>query len=132
MGRRLVVRPSRQADVSGGAYLHQGVRHPLVICATSFTLSLQLGQWAASRADLFPTLMCEKLGTLHSRGKQHSLEHTKSVIEHVFQRPFDQVFEEFDDTPIGTGAIAQVQSYLDFIVLYHTLNSLPSRYTEPF
>ncbi|KAF8349665.1 hypothetical protein F5887DRAFT_878026 [Amanita rubescens] len=69
---------------------------------------IKLAQWAASRADLFPTLMCEKLGTLHSRGKQHSLEHTKNVIERVFQRPFDQVFEEFDGKPIGTGAIAQV------------------------
>ncbi|KAK2461565.1 hypothetical protein APHAL10511_006028 [Amanita phalloides] len=69
---------------------------------------IKLAQWAASRADLFPTLMCEKLGTLHSRGKQHSLDHTKNVIERVFQRPFDQVFEEFDETPIGTGAIAQV------------------------
>ncbi|KAF8633011.1 hypothetical protein AX15_001608 [Amanita polypyramis BW_CC] len=69
---------------------------------------IKLAQWAASRADLFPTLMCEKLGTLHSRGKQHSLEHTKIVIERVFQLPFSQVFEKFDETPIGTGAIAQV------------------------
>ncbi|OBZ78754.1 ABC1 family protein C21C3.03, mitochondrial [Grifola frondosa] len=29
------------------------------------------------------------------------------VIEDVFQRPFDDVFEDFDETPIGTGAIAQ-------------------------
>ncbi|PFH54886.1 hypothetical protein AMATHDRAFT_169702 [Amanita thiersii Skay4041] len=69
---------------------------------------IKLAQWAGSRADLFPTLMCERLGALHSRGKPHSLEHTKLVIERVFQRPFDQVFEEFDETPIGTGAIAQV------------------------
>jgi aarF domain-containing kinase len=30
------------------------------------------------------------------------------VIERVFQLPFTSVFEEFDPTPIGTGAIAQV------------------------
>ncbi|KAG5734293.1 hypothetical protein E4T56_gene14508, partial [Termitomyces sp. T112] len=41
-------------------------------------------------------------------GTPHSIEHTKQVIERVFERPFDEVFEEFDDTPIGTGAIAQV------------------------
>lgn len=29
-------------------------------------------------------------------------------MEAVFHLPFDQVFEEFDDTPIGSGAIAQV------------------------
>ncbi|PCH33988.1 ABC1-domain-containing protein [Wolfiporia cocos MD-104 SS10] len=68
----------------------------------------KLAQWAASRADLFPSLLCERLGALHSRGKAHAFAHTKRVIEYVFQRPFDEVFEEFDETPIGTGAIAQV------------------------
>ncbi|KAI0756836.1 ABC1-domain-containing protein [Daedaleopsis nitida] len=68
----------------------------------------KLAQWAASRADLFPALLCERMGALHSRGKAHSLSHSKQVIEDVFQRPFEDVFEEFDPTPIGTGAIAQV------------------------
>lgn len=69
---------------------------------------IKLAQWAASRADLFPSVLCEKLGSLHSRGRPHSMHHTKRVIESVFRRPFDDVFEEFDETPIGTGAIAQV------------------------
>ncbi|KAG6862132.1 hypothetical protein C0995_004214 [Termitomyces sp. Mi166 len=69
---------------------------------------IKLAQWAASRADLFSSLFCERLGALHSQGTPHSIEHTKQVIERVFQRPFDEVFEEFDETPIGTGAIAQV------------------------
>ncbi|KAH9835937.1 ABC1 family-domain-containing protein [Rhodofomes roseus] len=69
---------------------------------------VKLAQWAASRADLFPALLCERLGALHSRGKAHPFSHTKRVIERVFQRPFHEVFEEFDETPIGTGAIAQV------------------------
>ncbi|THH19057.1 hypothetical protein EW146_g2032 [Bondarzewia mesenterica] len=69
---------------------------------------IKLAQWAASRADLFPTLLCQRLGKLHSRSKPHPFKHTKQVIERVFQRPFEEVFEEFDETPIGTGAIAQV------------------------
>ncbi|KAG5644627.1 hypothetical protein DXG03_008105 [Asterophora parasitica] len=69
---------------------------------------IKLAQWAASRADLFPTLFCERLGSLHSQGRPHSFEHTKEVIERVFQRPFDEVFEEFNQKPIGSGAIAQV------------------------
>jgi aarF domain-containing kinase len=71
-------------------------------------MHLQLAQWAASRADLFPALLCERMGKMHSQGRPHSLAHTKRVIERVFQRPFDEVFEEFDETPIGSGAIAQV------------------------
>ncbi|KAF8665303.1 hypothetical protein AX16_000323 [Volvariella volvacea WC 439] len=69
---------------------------------------IKLAQWAATRADLFPVLLCERLGSLHSNGKPHSFEYTKHVVERVFQRPFDEVFEEFDEIPIGTGAIAQV------------------------
>ena len=69
---------------------------------------LQLAQWAASRADLFPALLCERMGKMHSQGRPHSLTHTKRVIERVFQKPFEDVFEEFDETPIGSGAIAQV------------------------
>lgn len=34
--------------------------------------------------------------------------HTKQVIERAFERPFDEVFEVFDENPIGVGAIAQV------------------------
>ncbi|KAI0052521.1 ABC1-domain-containing protein [Auriscalpium vulgare] len=69
---------------------------------------IKLAQWAASRADLFPVLLCERMGKMHSRGKPHALSHTKAVIERVFRRPFHEVFEEFDEEPIGTGAIAQV------------------------
>ncbi|KAI0082092.1 ABC1-domain-containing protein [Panus rudis PR-1116 ss-1] len=69
---------------------------------------VKLAQWAASRADLFPALLCDRLGALHSSGKPHTLRHTKRVIERVFQRPFHEVFEEFDEKPIGCGAIAQV------------------------
>ncbi|ETW87038.1 hypothetical protein HETIRDRAFT_166565 [Heterobasidion irregulare TC 32-1] len=69
---------------------------------------VKLAQWAASRADLFPNALCSRLGKLHSRGTPHSLAHTKRIIERAFQRPFEEVFEEFDETPIGTGAVAQV------------------------
>lgn len=48
------------------------------------------------------------MGALHSSGKPHSIVHTRRVIERVFQRLFDDVFEQFDEKPIGVGAIAQV------------------------
>lgn len=78
---------------------------------------MQLAQWAASRADLFPALLCERMGRMHSQGRSHSLTHTKRVIERVFQRPFEDVFEEFDETPIGSGAIAQVCRFFSHLAL---------------
>lgn len=66
------------------------------------------------------------MAALHSRGKAHTLSHTKRVIEDVFQRPFNEVFEEFDETPIGTGAIAQV---VVVILFYLTVLTSPIRST---
>lgn len=70
---------------------------------------IKLGQWAASRADLFPAALCEKMSKLHSNGKPHSLGYTKKVMEAAFGMSFDDIFEEFDEEPIGCGAIAQVK-----------------------
>ncbi|KAG8758762.1 hypothetical protein FRC11_003101 [Ceratobasidium sp. 423] len=69
---------------------------------------IKLSQWAGSREDLFPAILCDKLGSLHSNGKPHGFAHTRRVIERVFGRPFDEVFEAFEQSPIGVGAIAQV------------------------
>ncbi|TFY83545.1 hypothetical protein EWM64_g457 [Hericium alpestre] len=86
---------------------------------------VKLAQWAASRADLFPELLCDRLGKLHSRVTPHALKHTKKVIERVFQRPFAEVFEEFNEIPIGTGAIAQVYKAILKVDL------LPPSYFDP-
>lgn len=69
---------------------------------------IKLGQWAASRADLFPAALCDMMGKLHSNGQPHAFRHTRRVIEDVFGRPLDELFEKFDQEPIGCGAIAQV------------------------
>lgn len=69
---------------------------------------IKLGQWAASRADLFPGALCDRMSKLHSSNDPHSFRHTRRVIEKAFGLKFDDIFEEFEETPIGCGAIAQV------------------------
>ncbi|KAF2236734.1 putative ABC1 family protein [Viridothelium virens] len=70
---------------------------------------IKLGQWAASRTDIFPTEMCAIMSSLHSNAPAHSLAKTKKTIEKAFDgRPFEEIFEEFDTKPLGVGAIAQV------------------------
>ncbi|KAF3166605.1 hypothetical protein EYR41_007144 [Orbilia oligospora] len=70
---------------------------------------IKLGQWAASRTDIFPMQMCFIMSTLHSNVAAHSLAKTKEIIEEAFSgRSFDTIFLEFDETPLGVGAIAQV------------------------
>ena len=69
---------------------------------------IKLGQWAASRTDIFPTELCMIMSSLHSDAPAHSLKITKATIERAFGRKFEDIFEEFDEKPLGVGAIAQV------------------------
>lgn len=70
---------------------------------------IKLGQWAASRSDIFPTEMCEIMSKLHADAPAHSLHATKRIVRAAFDgRRFEDIFEEFDEKPLGVGAIAQV------------------------
>jgi aarF domain-containing kinase len=104
--RRKRGRPSGEEDENWGAVWWYGfLVNQMERAGPSF---IKLGQWAASRADLFPASLCDKMSKLHSNGAPHSMRHTRKVIEAAFDLQFDNIFEHFDDTPIGCGAIAQV------------------------
>ncbi|PGH00507.1 Atypical/ABC1/ABC1-C protein kinase [Helicocarpus griseus UAMH5409] len=69
---------------------------------------IKLGQWAASRSDIFPPELCAEMSSLHSDAPAHSLHATKRIISKAFNMPFEDIFEEFNEKPLGVGAIAQV------------------------
>jgi len=69
---------------------------------------IKLAQWAGSRRDLFPESLCVMFGRLHSNGKPHTLKHTKMQLEKSFGKPFEELFVDFEETPLGIGAVAQV------------------------
>jgi aarF domain-containing kinase len=49
------------------------------------------------------------MSSLHSHAPPHSIETTRRIIEKAFDgRPFEDIFEEFHEKPLGVGAIAQV------------------------
>ncbi|PYI24250.1 ubiquinone biosynthesis protein [Aspergillus japonicus CBS 114.51] len=70
---------------------------------------IKLGQWAASRTDIFPPDLCDIMSSLHSNAPAHSLRQTKKIISKAFNNlPFEDIFDEFYEEPLGVGAIAQV------------------------
>ena len=70
---------------------------------------IKLGQWAASRTDIFSKELCDELSNLHSSSKPHSFDQTKRIIGESFNNiPFEEIFDEFNEKPVGVGAIAQV------------------------
>lgn len=49
------------------------------------------------------------MSKLHSHAPAHSIHATKRTVEEAFDgRHFEDIFDEFDETPLGVGAIAQV------------------------
>ncbi len=53
--------------------------------------------------------MCHTMSSLHSNAPAHSLADTKRIIVKAFNgRPFEDIFDEFQEKPLGVGAIAQV------------------------
>lgn len=98
--------PSNNNERSGSIMWYKVLRFTLESAGASF---IKLGQWAASRTDIFPQQLCEELGNLHSNAKKHSIRYTKRILSQSFGGlPFDEIFEEFNEEPVGVGAIAQV------------------------
>ncbi|KAL7463838.1 hypothetical protein ACHAXS_004192 [Conticribra weissflogii] len=45
---------------------------------------VKLGQWAATRRDLFPVHVCNRLSGLHDTAKTHDWKHTHNVLQEAF------------------------------------------------
>ncbi|CAK4031935.1 ABC1 family [Lecanosticta acicola] len=97
--------PDRDGERSGTLWWYGFLVGSMERAGAAF---IKLGQWAASRTDIFPKEMCMIMSALHSNAPAHSLEVTKHTIERAFDRPFEEIFEEFHEKPLGVGAIAQV------------------------
>lgn len=69
---------------------------------------VKLGQWAATRPDLFQNDLCIELAKLHSNVSPHKFPVTKATVERVFGRPISEIFEHFEEIPVASGSIAQV------------------------
>lgn len=94
-------------ETSGSLLWYKFLRKALEWAGPSF---IKLGQWAGSRTDMFSRGLCNELGKLHSNAKSHSLAYTKEKICESLgdDLTFNEIFEEFNEKPLGVGAIAQV------------------------
>jgi aarF domain-containing kinase len=97
---------NRLGDRSGATLWYKLLRLAAELGGASY---IKLGQWAASRTDIFNKGLCTELSNLHSNAKEHSFKETRKVLHETFNGvELDEIFDEFPETPIGCGAIAQV------------------------
>jgi ubiquinone biosynthesis protein len=69
---------------------------------------VKLGQQAAMRIDLLPWEYCVELSKMLDRMVPFSLDEALKTIERTIGRPWQEVFEVFDPTPVGSASIACV------------------------
>ena len=82
---------------------------------------IKWGQWASTRADMFPQRLCDEMSMLHSNAPSHSFKYTRGLVEEALQEGgtydscssdenncFDAVFDSFESEPVASGSIAQV------------------------
>lgn len=103
LGRR---QPERDNERSGTLWWYGFLVKSMELAGPAF---IKLGQWAASRSDIFPNEMCDIMSKLHSHAPAHSMRETRRIVQEAFDgRPLDDIFDEFKEEPLGVGAIAQV------------------------
>ena len=106
---RDVLRRARANGVVGrdidATSLPSGVRSTLEDAGGMF---VKLGQVASTRADLLPAAWCEELALLRSRAEPAPQSVMRPYLEAELGRPVDELFAEFDWTPIASASIAQV------------------------
>jgi aarF domain-containing kinase len=62
----------------------------------------------ATRPDLFSDHLCHRLSRLHTQAPMHHFAETRLMIERSFNKPLEELFEEIDQHPLASGAIAQI------------------------
>eukprot|EP01035_Chromulina_nebulosa_P019426 gene19426-25304_t len=69
---------------------------------------IKWGQWSSTRPDMFPEELCKALQELQANAPTHSYKYTEYLINNNFGKSIDEIFDQFDRSPIASGSIAQV------------------------
>jgi len=69
---------------------------------------IKLGQALSVRSDLLGEEIARDLGNLRDKLPPFSFEEAKASIENELERPIDQLFSHFEQTPVAAASIAQV------------------------
>jgi len=68
----------------------------------------KFGQWLSMRPDMFPPDVIQALSKLRSDSPSHSGEMSRQVLKAQFGCEIEELFEDFDNTPIASGSVGQV------------------------
>jgi len=102
---RVARRLTRRARASAGKRPGERLAQALIEAGPTF---IKLGQSLATRADLLGEEIADDLARLQDRVAPFPTEQARALIEAEFERPLDELFSDFEDTPVAAASIAQV------------------------
>ena len=69
---------------------------------------VKFGQMASTRGDMLPDDITRELSQLRDRVPPFPSAEVRAILQREYDRPVEEVFAEFSDTPIASASIAQV------------------------
>jgi ubiquinone biosynthesis protein len=69
---------------------------------------VKFGQMLSTRRDLLPTDVADELAKLQDQVPPFTFSEVKHSIEMAFGLPLNQIYSQFDETPIASASVAQV------------------------
>jgi len=79
-------------------------------CEELGPIFVKFGQILSTRPDLVPPdIVCE-LNALQDNVAPFSVATFREKVEQSLEQPIDQIFSQFDDTPLGSASVAQVHA----------------------
>ena len=80
----------------------------LHMCTKNGGVYIKVGQHIATLRYLVPNEYCDVLKVLHSKAPTSSLEDVRNIIKEDLKKPLEELFDEFEEKPLGTASLAQV------------------------
>ena len=105
-------------NVNLQSYKHENILSNIAWRYTLFTIQklgpafIKISQWAATRRDIFPSNVCDRLSELHDATFVHSWNHTHKILTETLGQNYADRLEIHKDDIIGSGSVAQVYSGL--------------------
>jgi aarF domain-containing kinase len=92
----------------------RSAKRVLEFCVKNGGVYIKAGQYIASLNHIIPKPYINVLSVLFNEAPFVDFESVKRIIEADFQKPFNQVFKEFEELPIAAASVAQVHKAITF------------------
>lgn len=107
--KKLIKNKQLYEDLDAWSNQHTAAATKLLnMCTKNGGVYIKVGQHIATLRYLVPNEYCDVLKVLHSKAPTSSIEDVRKIIKEDLKKPLEELFDEFEEKPLGTASLAQV------------------------